>query len=95
MDGSECLIRDNTPYQYGFYDGKNAGLIAFYQIDNSTILFTYVVSKDRDFGSVYFMMPNGNIYIGEPFSNQKQSVIVASLSGTPPELNASDGPDQR
>ena len=31
-----------------------------------------ILSKDRDFGSVYFTMPNGNIYIGEPFSNQKQ-----------------------
>jgi hypothetical protein len=29
-------------------------------------------AKDRDFGSIYFTMPNGNIYIGEPFSNQKQ-----------------------
>jgi len=36
MDGSECLIRDNTPYQYGFYDEKNAGLIAFYQIDEDS-----------------------------------------------------------
>ncbi len=31
-----------------------------------------ILSKDRDFGSIYFTMPNGNIYIGEPFSNQKQ-----------------------
>ncbi|MGC2571709.1 MAG: cache domain-containing protein, partial [Candidatus Nitrosopolaris sp.] len=31
-----------------------------------------ILSKNRDFGSVYFTMPNGNIYIGEPFSNQKQ-----------------------
>jgi hypothetical protein len=31
-----------------------------------------ILTKDRDFGSVYFTMPNGNIYIGEPFSNQKQ-----------------------
>jgi len=34
LDGSKCLIMDNIPYQYGFYDGKNAGLIAFYQIDD-------------------------------------------------------------
>ena len=32
MDRSKCLIKDNTLYQYGFYDGKNAGLIAFYKI---------------------------------------------------------------
>src|SRR5215472_17196261 len=32
MGGSKCLIMDNTPYQYGFYDG-NAGLIA-QQIDD-------------------------------------------------------------
>jgi hypothetical protein len=32
-DESKWLIIDNTPYQYGFYDGKNAGLI-FYQIDD-------------------------------------------------------------
>jgi hypothetical protein len=31
-----------------------------------------ILSKDRDFGSVYFTMPNGKVYIGEPFSNQKQ-----------------------
>jgi hypothetical protein len=31
MCGSNCLILHNTPYQYGFYDGKNAGLIAFLQ----------------------------------------------------------------
>jgi hypothetical protein len=37
MDGSKCLIMDNTLYQNGFYDGKNAGLIAFYHIDDSTI----------------------------------------------------------
>jgi hypothetical protein len=29
IDGSKYLM-DNTPYQYGFYDVKNAGLIAFY-----------------------------------------------------------------
>jgi hypothetical protein len=34
IDGSKCLIMNNTPYQYGFYDEKNAGLIAFYQIDD-------------------------------------------------------------
>jgi hypothetical protein len=33
LDGGKCLM-DNIPYQYGFYDGKNAGLIAFYQIDD-------------------------------------------------------------
>jgi hypothetical protein len=30
IDGSKCPIMENTPYQYG----RNAGLIAFYQIDN-------------------------------------------------------------
>lgn len=35
--GSKCLITDNTPHQYRFDDGKNAGLIAFYQIDDSAI----------------------------------------------------------
>jgi hypothetical protein len=33
IDGSKCPIMDNIPYQYGFCDGKNAGLIAFYQIE--------------------------------------------------------------
>ena len=33
LDESKCLIMDNTPYQYEFYDGKNVGLI-FYQIDD-------------------------------------------------------------
>lgn len=31
-----------------------------------------ILSKDKDFGSVYFTMPNGNIYMGEPYSHQKQ-----------------------
>jgi hypothetical protein len=31
-----------------------------------------ILSKDRDFGSVYFTMPNGNVYMGEPYSDQKQ-----------------------
>jgi hypothetical protein len=31
-----------------------------------------ILSKDKDFGSVYFTMPNGDVYIGEPYSNQKQ-----------------------
>jgi len=35
IDGSKRLIMD-TPYQYGFYDEKNAGLIAFYQIDEDS-----------------------------------------------------------
>lgn len=30
-----------------------------------------ILSKDKDFGSVYFTMPNGDVYIGEPYSNQK------------------------
>jgi hypothetical protein len=34
MDGSKCLIMDNTPYQYG----KNAGLIAFYYIDDDSTI---------------------------------------------------------
>jgi hypothetical protein len=39
IDGSMPIAKsdalmDNTPYQYGFYDEKNAGLIAFYQIDD-------------------------------------------------------------
>jgi hypothetical protein len=34
MDESKCLIMDNTLYHYGFYDGKKAGLITFYQIDD-------------------------------------------------------------
>ena len=31
-----------------------------------------ILSKDKDFGSVYFTMPNGDVYIGEPYSYQKQ-----------------------
>ena len=31
-----------------------------------------ILSRDKDFGSIYFTLPNGNIYIGEPYSNQKQ-----------------------
>jgi hypothetical protein len=32
MDRSKCLIMDNTPYQYGFYDGKNAGLMDLFNV---------------------------------------------------------------
>ena len=31
-----------------------------------------ILSRDKDFGSIYFTLPNGNIYIGEPYSDQKQ-----------------------
>jgi Cache domain len=31
-----------------------------------------ILSKNKDFGSVYFTMPNGDVYIGEPYSDQKQ-----------------------
>jgi hypothetical protein len=31
-----------------------------------------ILSKDKDFGSVYFTMPNGNVYMGEPYMHQKQ-----------------------
>ena len=31
-----------------------------------------ILSRDKDFGSIYFALPNGNIYIGEPYSDQKQ-----------------------
>ncbi|HXX96308.1 MAG TPA: hypothetical protein VEL11_04220 [Candidatus Bathyarchaeia archaeon] len=34
MDGSKCIIMDITLYQYRLYDGKNAGLIAFYHVDD-------------------------------------------------------------
>ena len=27
---------------------------------------------DKDFENVYFLLPNGNVYIGEPYENQKQ-----------------------
>jgi hypothetical protein len=49
IDRSKCLIMDNAQYQYGFYDGKNAGLIAFYHIDDdcdSTILTHTDISMD-------------------------------------------------
>jgi hypothetical protein len=32
MDESKCLIMENTPYQYGFYDGKNAGLMDLFNV---------------------------------------------------------------
>jgi hypothetical protein len=31
-----------------------------------------ILSRDKDFGSIYFTLPNGNIYMGEPYSDQKQ-----------------------
>jgi hypothetical protein len=35
LDNGKCLTIDKQPYQFGYYDGKQAGLIAFYQVDNS------------------------------------------------------------
>ena len=32
----------------------------------------YILSLDRDFGSVYFLLPNGDVYLGEPYSGQIQ-----------------------
>ena len=31
-----------------------------------------VLHDNKDFGSIYFTMPNGDVYIGEPYSDQKQ-----------------------
>ncbi|MBA3977058.1 MAG: cache domain-containing protein [Nitrosopumilus sp.] len=31
-----------------------------------------ILSHNKDFGSIYFTMPNGDVYIGEPFYDQKQ-----------------------
>src|ERR671910_1710144 len=31
-----------------------------------------ILSSDENFGSVYFLLPNGDIYLGEPFSGQIQ-----------------------
>ena len=31
-----------------------------------------ILHDNKDFGGIYFTMPNGDIYIGEPYSDQKQ-----------------------
>ncbi len=31
-----------------------------------------ILHDNKDFGSIYFTMPNGDVYIGEPYSDQKQ-----------------------
>jgi hypothetical protein len=31
-----------------------------------------ILDRNKDFGSIYFTMPNGDVYIGEPFYHQKQ-----------------------
>ncbi len=31
-----------------------------------------ILGHNKDFGSIYFTMPNGDVYIGEPFYHQKQ-----------------------
>jgi hypothetical protein len=31
-----------------------------------------IMMIDKDFENVYFLLPNGNVYIGEPYENQKQ-----------------------
>jgi hypothetical protein len=31
-----------------------------------------ILTRDKDFGNVYFLTPTGDVYFGEPFSDQKQ-----------------------
>jgi hypothetical protein len=31
-----------------------------------------ILHDNKDFGSIYFTMPNGDVYVGEPYSDQKQ-----------------------
>ncbi len=31
-----------------------------------------ILGHNKDFGSIFFTMPNGDVYIGEPFDDQKQ-----------------------
>jgi hypothetical protein len=31
-----------------------------------------ILARDKDFGSIYFVTPKADVYIGEPFSDQKQ-----------------------
>ena len=31
-----------------------------------------ILHNNKDFGSIYFTMPNGDVYVGEPYSDQKQ-----------------------
>ena len=31
-----------------------------------------ILQDNKDFGGIYFTMPNGDVYIGEPYSDQKQ-----------------------
>ncbi|MGA9153252.1 MAG: hypothetical protein WBZ36_21955 [Candidatus Nitrosopolaris sp.] len=35
IENGKCLTLEKTPYYFGHYDGKQAGLIAFYQVDDS------------------------------------------------------------
>ena len=35
VDNGKCLTLEKTPYYFGYYDLKQAGLIAFYQVDDS------------------------------------------------------------
>ncbi len=31
-----------------------------------------ILSLNKDFGSVYFLLPNGDVYLGEPYAGQEQ-----------------------
>jgi hypothetical protein len=35
VDNGKYLTLEKTPYYFGHYDGKQAGLVAFYQVDDS------------------------------------------------------------
>jgi predicted ferric reductase len=35
IDNGKCVRLEKTPYYFGYYDGKQAGQIAFFQVDDS------------------------------------------------------------
>lgn len=69
ISAQDKSVRDNL--SAGLISEKFMGIPENADISKRQIAKT-ILELDDDFGSVYFTTPNGNVYLGEPFSQQMQ-----------------------
>jgi hypothetical protein len=60
----------NTPY-FGNISQLHMGIPENLDVEKRNAA-KEILGNNKDFGSIYFTMPNGDVYIGEPFYHQKQ-----------------------
>lgn len=60
----------NTPY-FGNISQLHMGIPENLDVEKRNAA-NEILDHNKDFGSIYFTMPNGDVYIGEPFYHQKQ-----------------------